>query len=145
MTRITTPGDYQLIKYTTGTLAKHFDLNADDINMTFQLNVDPFGFPKSFWLQKPIWASAQNYWDGRSYRSTNKFFKNQKWSIFRAYQPGEPPEANGAFIGEMHASGLWSDTRTYHVRRLDFTFLRAYLGDLREPFRKAAMVAKLKA
>ena len=63
MTRITKPGEYQLVKYTTGTLAKHFDLNARDMKMTFQLNVDPQGFPKSFWLQKPYYASAQSYWD----------------------------------------------------------------------------------
>ena len=143
MTRITKPGEYQLVKYTTGTLAKHFDLNARDMKMTFQLNVDPQGFPKSFWLQKPYYASAQSYWDGRQFRSTSRFFKNQKWSIFKIFQTGGPIEENGAFIGEMHASGQWEDLVTYTVRRLDFTFLRAYRSDLREPFRRAATLTKL--
>ncbi len=65
MTRITKPGDYQLIKYTTGNLASRFDLSAEDIKTSFALNVDPEGFPKCFWLQKPYYACAQNYWDGR--------------------------------------------------------------------------------
>jgi len=78
MTKITKPGEYQLVKYTTGTLAKHFDLNACDMKMTFQLNVDPHGFPNSFWLQKPYYASAQNYWNGRQFRSTSRFFKKSE-------------------------------------------------------------------
>lgn len=145
MTKITKPGDYQLIKYTTGTLAKYFDLNADDIKMTFQLNIAPKGFPKSFWLQKPYWASAQSYWGGSRMGSVPTHFQNQKWSIFKIFQPGEPLEANGAFIGAMHASGAWLDIETYHVRRLDFTFLRAYRNQLKAPFRGAAMLSKLKS
>lgn len=144
MTRITTPGDYQLVKYTTGRLARHFDLNADDIKMTFQLNIAAKGYPKSFWLQKPYWASAQSYWDGFRMGSYPTHFQNQKWSIFKIFQPGEPLEANGAFIGEMHASGAWTDTETYHVKRLDFTFLRAYREQLKGPFRRAALLTKMK-
>jgi len=71
--------------------------------------------------------------------------KSQKWSIFKIFQTGGPIEENGAFIGEMHASGQWRELVTYTVRRLDFTFLRAYRSDLKEPFRRAAMLTKLRS
>ena len=137
-------GEYQLVTYPTGRLATLFEVDAEDIKNCFALNVDWQGYPRSFDLGDGYYCGAQTYWKGERIGSTPKFFRRQKWAVFKDLMGIDPIEMGSAFIGEMVAQGTTNYVDRYKVLRVDFTFLRAYRLDLRKPFRKAITISKLK-